>query len=68
MNRCGGILLPAVMVHGLTNDAMGLSGAAEIGQALTPFHQITQALPLALFAIVIVGFSGRQLGLRPEEP
>jgi hypothetical protein len=67
MNRCGGSLLPAIMAHGLTNDAMGLSGAADIERALTPLHQITQALPLTLFAIVILKLSGRQLGLRLQE-
>lgn len=68
MNRCGGSLLPAIMVHGLTNDAMGLSGSADIERALTPLHQITRAVPLALFAVLIVTLSGRQLGLRREAP
>lgn len=66
MNRIGGSLLPAIMVHGLTNDAMGLSGGATIEQALTPYHQITRALPFVLFAIVIIWVAGRQLGLRPH--
>jgi hypothetical protein len=46
---------------------MGISGAADIERALTPLHQITQALPLTLFAIVILKVSGRQLGLRLQE-
>jgi hypothetical protein len=66
MNRIGGSLLPAIMVHGLTNDAMGLSGVVTIEQALTPYHQITKALPFTLFVAMILWIAGRQLGLRPS--
>jgi hypothetical protein len=66
MNRLGGSLLPAVMVHGLSNDAMGLSGAANIERALTPSHQITKAVPFALLAIGIIWIAGRDLGLRSD--
>ncbi len=62
VNRCRGSLVPAVIVHGLTNDAAGLSGAAEMTQALSPYHQATKALPLALIAAAIVALAGRQLG------
>jgi len=62
MNRTGGALLPAIMVHGLGNDAMGFSGRATIEVALTPGHQITKALPFLVIAIVLVLLSGAQLG------
>lgn len=63
MNRLGGSLWPAIMAHGLTNDSVGVSGLADITQALTPYHQITKAAPLAGLALVIVLFVGRRLGL-----
>jgi hypothetical protein len=62
MNRTGGALLPAIMVHGLGNDAMGFSGRATIDVALTPGHQITKALPFLVIAIALIIISGRQLG------
>lgn len=64
MNRLGGSIIPAIMVHGLANDSMGLSGAATITQALTPYHQITNALPFALLAAIIFAIGGPKLGLR----
>lgn len=63
MNRLGGSLWPAIMAHGLTNDSIGISGVADITQALTPYHQITKAAPLAGLALLIVLFAGRRLGL-----
>jgi membrane protease YdiL (CAAX protease family) len=62
MNRAGGSLLPAIMVHGLANDAMGIAGAATIERALTPGHQITKALPFALLALLIWRIAGSRLG------
>jgi hypothetical protein len=53
MNRLGGSVLPAIVVHGLTNDSLGLSGAATIDIALTPLHQLTKAVPLAILALVV---------------
>lgn len=63
MNRLGGSVLAAVAVHGLTNDALGIAGAVTIEQALTPFHQITKAIPLTLLAALLV-LLDRRLGLR----
>ena len=62
VNRCGGSVWPAIVVHGLGNDAVGISGLASITQALTPYHQITKAVPFAIAAIVIVLLAGRALG------
>ena len=67
MNRLGGALLPAVMIHGLGNDAMGFSGQATIEVALTPGHQITKALPFLVIAVVLIVMSGRQLGRRTSD-
>ncbi|WP_420433946.1 hypothetical protein [Hyphobacterium sp.] len=62
MNRAGGSLLPAIMVHGLGNDAMGFSGRATIETALTPGHQITKALPFLMVALILILLSGSRLG------
>jgi len=62
MNRTGGSLLPAIMVHGLINDAAGLSGLANINTALTPYHQITKCLPFLILSIILIARSGHQLG------
>jgi len=64
MNRLGGALLPAIIIHGLGNDAMGFSGRATIEVALTPGHQITKALPFLVIAVGLIIISGRQLGRR----
>jgi membrane protease YdiL (CAAX protease family) len=61
-NRLGGSVIPAIVVHGITNDSIGISGIASISEALTPFHQITKNLPFALIAMGLVMFSGRELG------
>ena len=63
VNRCGGSIIPAIMIHGLGNDAVGLSGAASIELVLSPYHQVTKALPFAVIALGILLVSGRQLGL-----
>ena len=65
MNRLGGSLLPAIIVHGLANDAMGIAGLATVERALTPDHQLTKAAPFLALALLITLRSGRQLGL-PE--
>ena len=62
MNRTGGSVIPAILIHGLTNDSIGISGAATINEALTPFHQITKNLPFALIATGLVLVSGAHLG------
>jgi hypothetical protein len=66
MNRLGGSLIPAVMVHGLSNDAVGFAGMATIERALTPDHQLSGALPFLALSIGIVILSGRELGRRPQ--
>lgn len=63
MNRLQGSLIPAIIVHGLTNDAVGLSGITEITTALTPYHQATKALPLAVVAVFLIVQSRGRLGL-----
>lgn len=63
VNRCGGSVIPAILVHGLSNDAVGLSGMAPMELALSPYHQATQALPFAFVAAGIMALSGRRLGL-----
>jgi hypothetical protein len=68
MNRLGGSLIPAIMVHGLTNDAVGFAGMATIERALTPDHQLSKALPFLALSIGIVAVAGRALGLRPKSP
>jgi len=67
MNRLGGSIVAAIVVHGITNDAIGISGNASITDALTPFHQATKNLPFAAIAAGIVFLSGRTLGLRDAE-
>jgi len=64
MNRLGGSLIPAIIVHGLGNDAMGFSGLATIERALTPSHQVTKMLPFAILCVLILLSSGSRLGLR----
>jgi hypothetical protein len=66
MNRLGGSLIPAIMVHGIANDSMGIAGRVNIDLALTPYHQITQAAPLLALALVIYLYAGNQLGMRSE--
>jgi membrane protease YdiL (CAAX protease family) len=67
VNRSGGSVIPAIMIHGLGNDAVGLSGLASIEVVLAPYHQITKALPFALIALAIVLISGRELGLARKQ-
>jgi hypothetical protein len=61
MNRLGGSVIPAILVHGLANDAFGIAGQATIDQALTPGHQITKALPFLVFAVLLVFWRGSKL-------
>ena len=64
MNRLDGSVIPAVMVHGITNDSIGISGSASIVEALTPYHQFTKNILLALAAIGIIFCVGSSLGRR----
>jgi len=68
MNRTGGSLIPAIMVHGLTNDAVGLSGLANLNTALTPYHQATKWLPFLILSIILIALSGRELGKAKDTP
>lgn len=68
VNRAGGSVIPAIMVHGLTNDAAGLSGVATIDVALSPHHQLTKAIPFLVLALVLVVKAGRNLGKAPVAP
>jgi hypothetical protein len=67
MNRLGGSVIPAIMVHGITNDSVGISGSASIVEALTPYHQFTKNSVLACVAIAIVVIVGSSLGRRSSK-
>lgn len=58
MDRVGGSLWPAIVVHGIANDAMGFSGKVTIVEALTPYSQITRALPMAILAALLIAVWG----------
>lgn len=62
VNRLHGSVVPAIVVHGLANDAVGISGLATIERALTPAHQLTRALPLCAVALALVWWTGGRLG------
>lgn len=62
MNRTGGSIWPAIMIHGLNNDAVGIAGEATLTIALTPYHQLTQNVPFTIFAVVLVLLNGKELG------
>ena len=64
MNKVGGSIIPAIIIHGITNDAIGLSGGASIADALTPYHQITRAIPYTFIAIALLWISGSNLNWR----
>lgn len=66
VNRTGGSVIPAIMVHGLTNDAVGLSGIATVDVALSPYHQITKAIPFLVLALALILKTGRNLGHTPR--
>lgn len=67
VNRASGSVIPAIIVHGLANDSAGISGAASMELALSPYHQATKALPFALLAVGILLVAGKSLGLsRPK--
>ena len=68
MNRLGGSVFPAIAAHGLANDSIGISGAATIETALTPFHQITKNAPLLAVAALILIAAGPALGADGAAP
>ncbi|NRB47386.1 MAG: hypothetical protein HRU41_06915 [Saprospiraceae bacterium] len=45
--------MPTIVVHGITNDAIGLSGTTSFVEALTSYHQLTRTIPFALIAIIL---------------
>ena len=61
MNKLGGSVIPAIMIHGLVNDSIGISGKASIIEALTPYHQITKAIPFMIITLILLKFSGSML-------
>lgn len=61
MQNSGGSIWPAVLVHGLANDATGLAGTASMDVALTAGYQLTKALPFAAIAMALVVIYGRNL-------
>jgi hypothetical protein len=63
VNRASGSVIPAIIVHGLGNDSVGISGAASMELALSPYHQATKALPFALLAVGILFVAGKSLGV-----
>ncbi len=50
MMRSGGSLWPAILAHGLCNDAFGLAGRVPVVEALTPGHQFTHGAAMMLAA------------------
>jgi len=66
VNRSRGSVIPAIIIHGLGNDAVGLSGTASMELMLSPYHQATKALPFAFIALAIVVVAGRRLGHSPR--
>ena len=61
MMRSGGSLWPAILAHGIANDAFGLAGDVSIIEALTPEHQLTRGVPLMLSAGVILAFDRKRM-------
>lgn len=62
MNKLNGSVIPAIVVHGISNDSIGISGNASIMEALTPYYQISKALPFALLALIFIISTGSRLG------
>lgn len=62
MNRLGGSVIPAIMVHGITNDSLGISGTATIIEALTPYHQMTKSVIFVIIALIIIFMTKGKLG------
>ena len=61
MNKFDDSIIPAIIIHGITNDSIGLSGEASIIEALTPYHQITKAIPFTIIALILLKYSGSML-------
>jgi hypothetical protein len=65
-NLTGGSVIPALMVHGLANDAVGLAGLSS-GVTFTPSHQLTKLGPYLLLVLVLLLVKGRSLGAAASE-
>lgn len=61
MMRSGGSLWPAILAHGVANDAFGLAGHVTIVEALTPGHQLTNGVPLILAAGLVLALDRKIL-------
>tara|TARA_R110002124_G_scaffold86688_2_gene223917 strand:+ start:242 stop:1291 length:1050 start_codon:yes stop_codon:yes gene_type:complete len=61
MMRSGGSLWPAILAHGLANDAFGLTGRVPITEALTSGHQLTQGISMMLAAGLILGLDRKRM-------
>lgn len=66
MMRSGGSLWPAILAHGLSNDAFGLTGHVSIVEALTPGHQLTRGLPMLIAAGILLALDRKLMFSRPE--
>lgn len=64
MMRSGGSLWPAILAHGLSNDAFGLSGHVTIIEALTPEHQLIRGVPLLLAAGIVLALDRKLMFFR----
>jgi hypothetical protein len=65
-NRTGGSVLAAIVIHGLANDAAGISGGrvAGTGPQFAILHQATIVAVLGIVAAWILWRAGTALGLR----
>jgi hypothetical protein len=66
-NRTGGSVIPAIMVHGLANDAVGLAGLSS-GVTFTPSHQLTKMAPYLLLVALLLLREGRSLAASGTNP
>jgi len=64
MMRSGGSLWPAILAHGLANDAFGLAGHVSIVDALTPEHQLMRGVPMLLAAGFVVALDRKLMFAR----
>ena len=67
MNKFEGSIIPAIMIHGITNDSIGFAGEASIMEALTPYHQITKAIPFTIIALILLKISGSMLNWKKSK-
>ncbi len=61
MLRSGGSLWPAILAHGLANDAFGLAGRVPVTEALTPDHQLTQGVSMMLAAGLVLALDRKRM-------